>query len=291
MARRSLFGTSPTLTFGHRGLPLGASAGAGVGKAKDTICSSDEDDHHAIARRGGGHLKNQVDALTDTTGGATLQRSGTAPTSDSRSRRSSRVGAARAALRVHLTRREGATRGAPLHTPPTHTCSTPCELRARRGGGSSHPRERRPHLAEPRPAAGLGASCSVALEGHHAQWRVWPPAPRCAHGVLLLRPRAAGPPERRLAAASTPSDTTEAGRCTYGSAAPPGPWAIDRLYECYHAHTRGYRRRARRIVDSYGRTSPALLHGHPLAWAATGRLTPTPRHRSVHGGGSRCSSV
>ena len=162
---------------------------------------------------------------------------------------------------------------------------------ARGAGGSSHPRERRPHLAEPRPAAGLGASCSVALEGHHAQWRVWPPAPRCAHGVLLLRPRAAGPPERRLAAASTPSDTTEAGRCTHGSAAPPGPWATDRVYECYHAHTRGYRRRARRIVDSYGRTSPALLHGHALAWAATGRLTPTPRHRSVHGGGSRCSSV
>ena len=233
------------------------------------MCSSDEDDHHAIARRGGGHLKNQVDALTDTTGGATLQRSGTAPTSDSRSRRSGRVGAARAALRVHLSRREGATRGAPLHTPPTHTCSTACELRARRGaGGSSHPRERRPHLAEPRPAAGLGASCSVALEGHHAQWRVWPPAPRCAHGVLLLLPRAAGPPERRLAAASTPSDTTEAGRCTHGSAAPPGRWGhrpLVRVLSC--AYTRlpsscaAHCRQLRPHLASAAARSPTSLGG------------------------------
>ena len=139
---------------------------------------------------------------------------------------------------------------------------------ARGAGGSSHPRERRPHLAEPRPAAGLGASCSVALEGHHAQWRVWPPAPRCAHGVLLLRPRAAGQPERRLAAASTPSDTTEAGRCTHGSAAPPGPWGhrpLVRVLSC--AYTRlpsscaAHCRQLRPHLASAAARSPTSLGG------------------------------
>ena len=207
MARRSLFGTSPRLTFGHRGLPLGASAGApGVGKAKDTICSSDEDDHHAIARRGGGHLKNQVDALTDTTGGATLQRSGTAPTSDSRSRTSSRVGAARAALRVHLTRREGATRGAPLHTPPTHTCSTPCDLRARRGwrqlaperapaalggatpgGGTRRLLQRRPR-GSPCPMARVAARPEVCARS--------PPPPAARRGSAGATPRCRVDPQR-----------------------------------------------------------------------------------------------
>ena len=169
------------------------------------ICSSDQHDHHAIARRGGGHLKNQVDALTDTTGGATLQRSGTAPTSDSRSRTSSRVGAARAALRVHLTRREGATRGAPLHTPPTHTCSTACELRARRGrqlaperapaalggatpgGGTRRLLQRRPR-GSPCPMARVAARPEVCARS--------PPPPAARRGSAGATPRCRVDPQR-----------------------------------------------------------------------------------------------
>ena len=61
-------------------------------------------------------------------------------------------------------------------------------------------------------------------------------------------------------------------------AAPPLP---ERLDECHrrssYAHlTSGYRRRARRKADCHGRTLPPLLHGHVLAWAATGKLAPTP---------------
>ena len=81
------------------------------------------------------------------------------------------------ALRVHLTRREGAVGGTPLQARPTHSCSTAAafELRARRwqlapegalaapggatrGGGTRRLLQRRPRRGSPCPAA-RAATC------------------------------------------------------------------------------------------------------------------------------------
>ena len=146
-----------------------------------------------------------------------------------------------------------------------------------RGSGNSHPRELRPQRAEASAAAGLGASCSVAPEGRHAQRRVRPPAPRCAHGALLS-PRAAGPPD--VSPPRRPAERdNRSGRRTYGGTTPSRQAGVSST-ACASAivHNQGITVVVR-VVDCYGRKLPALLHGDVLAWAATGRLAPTPQHR------------
>ena len=155
------------------------------------------------------------------------------------------------ALRVHLTRREGAEGGTPLQARPTHSCSTACELRARRW--------------------------LLAPEGGQAQRRVRPPTPRCAHGALRST-RAAGPPD---VSPPRPPDERDnrSGRHTYGGTAPSRQAGVSST-ACTSAivHNQGITVVVR-VVDCYARKLPALLHGDVLAWAATGRLAPTPQHR------------
>ena len=123
------------------------------------------------------------------------------------------------ALRVHLTRREGAEGGTPLQARPTHSCSTACELRARRW--------------------------LLAPEGGQAQRRVRPPTPRCAHGALRST-RAAGPPD---VSPPRPPDERDnrSGRHTYGGTAPSRQAGVSST-ACTSAITqpRSYRRCPRR---------------------------------------------
>ena len=103
------------------------------------------------------------------------------------------------ALRVHLTRREGAEGGTPLQARPTHSCSTACELRARRwqlapdgalaapGGATRGGKTRR--LLQRRPR---GSPCPAARAATRPEV--------CARSApVAARRGAAG----RLAAAST----------------------------------------------------------------------------------------
>ena len=87
-------------------------------------------------------------------------------------------------------------------------------------------------------------------------------------------------PRRR----STPQRDNRSGGCTYVSKAPHRPERTvghtHLLDECHRRNSyaylkSGYRHRARRKADCYNRTLPPLLHGHALAWAATGKLAPT----------------
>ena len=150
------------------------------------------------------------------------------------------------ALRVHLTRREGAEGGTPLQARPTHSCSTAAafELRARRwqlapegalaapggatrGGGTRRLLQRRPR-GSPCPAARAATRPEV-----------------CARSApVAARRGAAG----RLAAASTGGarQPKRQAHLRRHHTVAPGRCVIDRLYKCYSTQPRNYRRRPRR---------------------------------------------